>query len=32
MKTHLGLLFSKTGTNRRVDLVKTVAAHGNPLS
>ena len=31
-KTHLAALFSKTGTNRQVDLVKAAAAHGNPLS
>jgi DNA-binding CsgD family transcriptional regulator/PAS domain-containing protein len=31
VKTHLGSLFAKTGTKRRADLVKTVAAHGNPL-
>ena len=32
VKTHLAALFAKTGTNRRADLIKTVAAHGNPLS
>lgn len=31
VKTHLGALFSKTGTCRRADLVKAVLAHGNPL-
>jgi len=31
VKTHLLSLFSKTGTHRRDDLAKAVAAHGNPL-
>ncbi|WP_291688264.1 LuxR family transcriptional regulator [Bradyrhizobium sp.] len=30
-KTHLQHLFSKTGTNRQIDLVKLVAAHASPL-
>jgi DNA-binding CsgD family transcriptional regulator len=31
VKTHLGHLFEKTGTNRQADLVKLVAAFSNPL-
>jgi DNA-binding CsgD family transcriptional regulator len=31
VKTHLASLFAKTGTRRRSELVKLVAAHGNSL-
>ena len=31
VKTHLGRLFAKTGTDRQADLVKLVAAYANPL-
>jgi DNA-binding CsgD family transcriptional regulator/PAS domain-containing protein len=31
VKTHLGRIFEKTGTNRQVDLVKLVAGFSNPL-
>lgn len=31
VKTHLGRLFAKTGTDRQADLVKLVAAYVNPL-
>jgi DNA-binding CsgD family transcriptional regulator len=31
VKTHLARLFSKTGTNRQVDLVKLMARYTNPL-
>ncbi|SNB73208.1 transcriptional regulator, LuxR family [Arboricoccus pini] len=32
VKTHLTALFGKTGTHRRADLVREIAAHGNPLT
>jgi DNA-binding CsgD family transcriptional regulator len=31
VKTHLQHLFAKTGTNRKIDLVKLVATHASPL-
>jgi DNA-binding CsgD family transcriptional regulator len=31
VKTHLQHLFAKTGTNRKIDLVKLVASHASPL-
>ena len=31
VKTHLGNIFAKTGTNRQADLVKLVAGFSNPL-
>jgi DNA-binding CsgD family transcriptional regulator len=31
VKTHLGRLFEKTGTNRQADLVKLIAGFSNPL-
>ncbi|MGC2661659.1 MAG: LuxR C-terminal-related transcriptional regulator [Bryobacteraceae bacterium] len=31
VKTHLGNVFAKTGTNRQADLVKLVAGFSNPL-
>jgi DNA-binding CsgD family transcriptional regulator len=32
VRTHLRHIFEKTGTNRRADLVKVVAAYSNPFS
>ena len=31
VKSHFASLFRKTGTRRRSDLIKEVAAHGSPL-
>ena len=31
MKSHLGLVFAKTGTSRQVDLAKLVAGDASPL-
>ena len=32
VKTHLNALFAKTGTHRRGDLLREVAAHGGTLA
>ncbi|MGC1348698.1 MAG: LuxR C-terminal-related transcriptional regulator [Xanthobacteraceae bacterium] len=31
VKTHLGRIYEKTGTNRQADLVKLVAGYFSPL-